>query len=66
MKATNNEFDEVWDIEINGEKCSFDIGEHGLSIIREKHKNFFLSYQDLISIADGQLTLFPLPKPKIV
>ncbi len=56
----------IWEIEINGEMCRFTLNQVGLSIIREKHSPKFFSYEDLISKADKQLTLFPLPEPKLL
>ena len=43
--------------EINGEMAEFSLCEKGLTIIREKHKDLFISYEDLIAKAENQLTM---------
>ncbi len=63
MKATSGD-NQLWEIEIDGELCEFYLTEKGLQILRKKHSPKFFSYEDLISKADKQLTLFPLPEPE--
>jgi hypothetical protein len=51
-------------IVINGEQCQFNLTDKGVCVDRSNHASKFFSYEDLIGIADKQLTLFPLPEPK--